>query len=95
VDDPLPEDCHAEAHADYEGAGISWGLDHKTRSAAACCAACKARVGPPDRCSVWVWCGESLQEVHMYDRRLRLCGFDFSGYFFHLFYKVNFIIKLS
>lgn len=36
------QDCHAEQHADYDGAAVSWGLDFKTVSAAACCRACKA-----------------------------------------------------
>ena len=36
LDEPIPEDCHPEQHADYAGIGLSWGLDHKTASAAQC-----------------------------------------------------------
>lgn len=38
LDEPIPEDCHPEQHADYAGIGLSWGLDHKTASAAQCVA---------------------------------------------------------
>ena len=34
LDEPIPGDCHPEQHADYAGIGLSWGLDHKTASAA-------------------------------------------------------------
>lgn len=30
-----------EAHADYDGPALTWGLTFKTASAAQCCQACK------------------------------------------------------
>ena len=28
-DEPIPEDCNPEQGADYDGAGVSWGLTYK------------------------------------------------------------------
>ena len=67
LDVPIPEDCHAEHNADYGGAGVSWGLDYKKDSAAACCQACKdhANQNPSSQpCNVWVWCGEIAFKVY-------------------------------
>lgn len=60
VDEPIPDDCHAERDADYDGAGLVWGISHKKASAAQCCQACKfLRADEAGRyCNVWVWCGE-------------------------------------
>ena len=41
IDEPVPEDCHPEANADYSGPSLTWGLDYKEPSAARCCQACK------------------------------------------------------
>ncbi|KAL4446686.1 hypothetical protein ABPG77_007930 [Micractinium sp. CCAP 211/92] len=60
LDEPVPEDCHMEAHADYEGFAITWGLHYYVASAAQCCQRCK-ELGPRDdgrRCNVWVFCGD-------------------------------------
>lgn len=62
VNAPIPEECHAERSADYGGIGVSWGLNYKKESAAACCQACKdhANQNPSSQpCNVWVWCGEA------------------------------------
>lgn len=37
----LLQDCHMEAHADYDGPALTWGLTYKKASAAQCCQACK------------------------------------------------------
>ena len=63
MDVPIPEECHAEQAADYGGIGVSWGLNYKKHSAAACCRACKehAEQNPSSQpCNVWVWCGEDI-----------------------------------
>ena len=62
LDIPIPEDCHAEQAADYGGIGVTWGLNYKKESAAACCQACKdhANQNPSSQpCNAWVWCGEA------------------------------------
>ena len=41
LDEPVPEDCHMEPSADYDGPALSWGLEYKLPSAARCCQACK------------------------------------------------------
>ncbi|KAG2495416.1 hypothetical protein HYH03_006363 [Edaphochlamys debaryana] len=60
LDLPIPDDCHAQFHADYAGDGVVWGLGHKQASAADCCAACKQHQNdhPQRPCNVWVWCGD-------------------------------------
>ena len=61
LNEPIPEDCHVEHNADYGGVGVSWGLNYKKPSAAACCRACKehAEQNPSSQpCNTWVWCGE-------------------------------------
>lgn len=57
---PLPPECHAEAHTDYRGAAVRWGLTHHVDSAADCCQACldQARNATADqkKCNIWVYC---------------------------------------
>jgi len=57
---PLPEECHAEAHTDYDGAAVRWGLTHHVDSAADCCQACldqaRSAEGDSKKCNVWVYC---------------------------------------
>jgi len=61
LDEPIPDDCYAEQHGDYDGFAVQWGLGHKARSAAECCRMCK-EFKPSDavgnKCNVWVWCGD-------------------------------------
>ncbi|CAM0871318.1 unnamed protein product [Alopecurus aequalis] len=41
------------------GPAVNWGTDHRTPSADACCAACKATCRDGDcRCDSWVFCGD-------------------------------------
>mmetsp|Transcript_19406 Transcript_19406/g.42030 ORF Transcript_19406/g.42030 Transcript_19406/m.42030 type:complete len:260 (+) Transcript_19406:126-905(+) len=61
IDEPIPEDCYPEMHADYDGYAVQWGLGHKTRSAAECCRRCKEFKPPgdvPHKCNMWIWCGD-------------------------------------
>ena len=62
MDEPIPEDCYSENHADYAGDAVQWGLGNKARSAAECCRQCKSYKGNYP-CNVWVWCGERLGSV--------------------------------
>ncbi|KAL5558888.1 hypothetical protein UlMin_035099 [Ulmus minor] len=57
---PVPSECHAELHTDYDGAAVRWGLTHHKESAADCCQACldhAKRAKPGDKkCNIWVYC---------------------------------------
>eukprot|EP00268_Persea_americana_P056571 TRINITY_DN668_c1_g2_i7.p1 TRINITY_DN668_c1_g2~~TRINITY_DN668_c1_g2_i7.p1 ORF type:complete len:173 (-),score=35.67 TRINITY_DN668_c1_g2_i7:236-754(-) len=57
---PIPPECHAEAHTDYDGAAVRWGLTHHKESAADCCQACldqANRAKPSEmKCNIWVYC---------------------------------------
>uniref|UniRef100_A0A2P2IQH2 Apple domain-containing protein n=1 Tax=Rhizophora mucronata TaxID=61149 RepID=A0A2P2IQH2_RHIMU len=57
---PVPPECHAELHTDYDGAAVKWGLTHHKESAADCCQACldQARRAKPGekKCNIWVYC---------------------------------------
>ncbi|KAL3688871.1 hypothetical protein R1sor_015180 [Riccia sorocarpa] len=57
---PVPPECHAEPHTDYDGAAVRWGLTHHTESAADCCQACidqaKAAKQGEMKCNIWVYC---------------------------------------
>ncbi|TYG63309.1 hypothetical protein ES288_D06G019400v1 [Gossypium darwinii] len=57
---PLPPQCHAELHTDYDGAAVKWGLTHHKESAADCCQACldQAKNAKPGekKCNIWVYC---------------------------------------
>ncbi|XP_024545627.1 uncharacterized protein LOC9645134 isoform X2 [Selaginella moellendorffii] len=56
----VPPECHAEAHTDYDGVAVRWGLTHHTESAADCCQACfnQAKAAKPGerKCNIWVFC---------------------------------------
>ncbi|CAN6466699.1 unnamed protein product [Victoria cruziana] len=57
---PIPPECHAEQHTDYDGAAVRWGLTHHKETAADCCQACldqakRARPGEM-KCNIWVYC---------------------------------------
>ncbi|RWW29034.1 hypothetical protein BHE74_00013066 [Ensete ventricosum] len=57
---PLPPECHAELHTDYDGAAVRWGLIHHKESAADCCQACLDQAKRPKpgekKCNIWVYC---------------------------------------
>ncbi|OAY22867.1 uncharacterized protein LOC110606048 [Manihot esculenta] len=61
---PLPPECHAELHTDYDGAAVRWGLTHHKESAADCCQACldQAKRAKPGRkkCNIWVYCPSEM-----------------------------------
>ncbi|GAU44318.1 hypothetical protein TSUD_304990 [Trifolium subterraneum] len=57
---PLPPECNAELHTDYDGTAVRWGLTHHKNSAADCCQACldhakHAKEGE-NKCNIWVYC---------------------------------------
>lgn len=56
----MPPECHAEAHTDYGGAAVRWGLSHHVDSAADCCQACldqaKNATAEQKKCNIWVYC---------------------------------------
>ena len=56
----VPDECHAEAHTDYGGVAVRWGLTHHVESAADCCEAClkQARTAKSEetKCNIWVFC---------------------------------------
>ncbi|CAA7395760.1 unnamed protein product [Spirodela intermedia] len=57
---PIPPECHAEPHTDYDGTAVRWGLTHHKESAADCCQACldhAKRAKPGEiKCNIWVYC---------------------------------------
>lgn len=57
---PVPPECHAELHTDYDGSAVRWGLTHHKESAADCCQACldQAKRAKPGemKCNIWVYC---------------------------------------
>ncbi|KAE8713419.1 DNAJ heat shock N-terminal domain-containing protein isoform 1 [Hibiscus syriacus] len=57
---PLPRECHAELHTDYDGVAVRWGLTQHKESAADCCQACldQAKNAKPgeNKCKLWVYC---------------------------------------
>lgn len=57
---PIPPECHAERHTDYNGLAVRWGLTHHKETAADCCQACldQAKRAKPGetKCNIWVYC---------------------------------------
>ena len=57
-----PKECSAEAHTDYDGVAVRWGLTFHVESAADCCQACidQAKAAKPGqiKCNIWVYCPE-------------------------------------
>jgi hypothetical protein len=63
--------CNALAHTELHGSPVVWGANHRTPTAAACCAACAAhraraqgpaggKQGQPTKgCNVWVYCASA------------------------------------
>ncbi|KAJ0026047.1 hypothetical protein Pint_08806 [Pistacia integerrima] len=57
---PVPPECNAQLHTDYDGTAVRWGLTHHKESAADCCQAClehakRAKPGQM-KCNIWVYC---------------------------------------
>ncbi|CAM6050447.1 unnamed protein product [Sphagnum compactum] len=76
---PLPQECHAEAHTDYDGAAVRWGLTHHVDSAADCCQACldhaRSAEGDSKKCNVWVYCPseEGCYSPDIYEHKHQEC----------------------
>ncbi len=76
---PLPEECHAEAHTDYDGAAVRWGLTYHVESAADCCQACldhaRSVEGDGKKCNVWVYCPseDGCYSPDIYEHKHREC----------------------
>ncbi|PQM40669.1 uncharacterized protein Pyn_27794 [Prunus yedoensis var. nudiflora] len=81
---PLPPECHAEVHTDYDGAAVRWGLNHHKDSAADCCQACldQAKRAKPNekRCNIWVYCpSESgCHSPDIYEHKLGECWLKYA-----------------
>ncbi|KAG9150352.1 hypothetical protein Leryth_014541 [Lithospermum erythrorhizon] len=81
---PLPPECRAEHHTDYDGAAVRWGLTHNKESAYECCMSCfdQAKHANPDekKCNIWVYC-PSEQGCHspdIYEHKLGECWLKYS-----------------
>ncbi|PRQ27647.1 hypothetical protein RchiOBHm_Chr6g0307521 [Rosa chinensis] len=81
---PLPPECHAELHTDYDGAAVRWGLNYHKESAADCCQAClvQAKRAKPNekKCNVWVYCPaeDGCHSPDIYEHRLGECWLKFA-----------------
>ncbi|CAM6011095.1 unnamed protein product [Sphagnum balticum] len=75
----LPEECRAEAHTDYDGAAVRWGLTYHVESAADCCQACldhaRSAEGDGKKCNVWVYCPseDGCYSPDIYEHKHREC----------------------
>lgn len=76
---PLPPECHAEPHTDYDGSAVRWGLTHHKDSAADCCQACldHAKQAKPGevKCNIWVYCPSEFgcYSPDIYEHRHQEC----------------------
>ncbi|CAN6583261.1 hypothetical protein FF1_043189 [Malus domestica] len=81
---PLPPECHAEVHTDYDGAAVRWGLNHHKDSAADCCQACldQAKRAKPNqkRCNIWVYCPSETgcYSPDIYEHKLGECWLKYA-----------------
>ncbi|KAM1289468.1 hypothetical protein ACFX2I_016728 [Malus domestica] len=81
---PLPPECHAEVHTDYDGAAVRWGLTHHKDSAADCCQACfdQAKRAKPNekRCNIWVYCPSETgcHSPDIYEHKLGECWLKYA-----------------
>ncbi|CAJ2641022.1 unnamed protein product [Trifolium pratense] len=83
---PLPPECHAELHTDYDGTAVRWGLTHHKNSAADCCQACldharHAKEGE-NKCNIWVYCpSESgCHSPDIYEHKHQECWLKYVSY---------------
>lgn len=81
---PLPPECHAELHTDYDGAAVRWGLTHHKESAYDCCMACldqakQAKAGQK-KCNVWVYCPSETgcYSPDKYEHKIHECWLKYS-----------------
>lgn len=81
---PVPPECHAELHTDYDGVAVKWGLTHHKESAADCCQACfdqASRAKPGEmKCNVWVYCPSEAgcYSPDIYEHKHQECWLKFS-----------------
>ncbi|GAB2267377.1 hypothetical protein Dimus_002362 [Dionaea muscipula] len=81
---PVPPECHAELHTDYDGAAVRWGLTHHKESAADCCLACldQAKRAKPGekKCNIWVYCpSESgCYSPDIYEHKFQECWLKYA-----------------
>ncbi|XP_021848843.1 uncharacterized protein [Spinacia oleracea] len=81
---PVPPECHAELHTDYDGVAVRWGLTHHKDSAADCCQACfdQARRAKPGemKCNVWVYCPSEAgcYSPDIYEHKHQECWLKYS-----------------
>eukprot|EP00850_Spirogloea_muscicola_P019773 SM000199S05400 [mRNA] locus=s199:58301:59556:- [translate_table: standard] len=56
----LEATCNGEAHVEYGGEPVRWGLTHLTETVAECCMACSAHAADAAAgarpCNIWVYC---------------------------------------
>jgi hypothetical protein len=98
---PLPPECHAELHTDYDGAAVRWGLTHHKESAADCCQACldQAKYAKPGekKCNTWVYCPSETGcfSPDIYQHKNQECWLKYVriGLMFH--YELKFINSLT
>ncbi|XP_010684214.2 uncharacterized protein LOC104898799 [Beta vulgaris subsp. vulgaris] len=81
---PVPPECHAELHTDYDGTAVRWGLTHHKESAADCCQACldqakRAKSGDK-KCNVWVYCPSETgcYSPDIYEHKHQECWLKYS-----------------
>ncbi|KAI4321527.1 hypothetical protein MLD38_034895 [Melastoma candidum] len=81
---PLPRECHAELHTDYDGMAVRWGLTHHKDSAADCCQACldHAKYAKPGekKCNIWVYCPSETgcYSPDMYEHKNQECWLKYA-----------------
>lgn len=81
---PLPTECHAELHTDYDGLAVRWGLTHHKESAADCCQACfdqAKRAKPREKqCNIWVYCPSETgcYSPDIYEHKHQECWLKYS-----------------
>ncbi|GAB2219075.1 hypothetical protein Droror1_Dr00006703 [Drosera rotundifolia] len=81
---PVPAECQAELHTDYDGAAVRWGLTHHKESAADCCQACfdQAKRAKPGekKCNIWVYCpSESgCYSPDIYEHKFQECWLKYA-----------------
>ncbi|PON98792.1 dimethylallyl, adenosine tRNA methylthiotransferase [Trema orientale] len=81
---PVPAECHAELHTDYDGAAVRWGLTFHRESAADCCQACldqaKHAKALEKKCNIWVYCPseEGCYSPDIYQHKQQECWLKYA-----------------
>ena len=100
-----PKECGAEAHTDYDGAAVRWGLTFHVESAADCCQACidQAKAAKPGqiKCNIWVYCPEEAgcYSPDIYEHKHHECWLkqviDIRSLHHHMLYWYDFRYRMS